>query len=70
MILNVFLNNHDLNVDESVLTNPRRVGYGGLIRKHDGSRDVYSAVWFSFKVKSYLNCNIKKHAVWFGSVDF
>jgi len=26
-----------LNVDGSALTNPGKAGYGGLIRKHDGS---------------------------------
>jgi len=33
-------------------------------------RIVCGAVWFDFGAKSYMNCKIKKHAVWFGSVDF
>jgi len=34
-------------------------------------RGVRGAVWFGFMVKSHPNRrNIKKQAVWFGSVDF
>jgi len=33
-------------------------------------RGVCGAVWFGFKGKSHPNRKIKKHAVWFGSVDF
>jgi ribonuclease HI len=29
-----------LNVDENALTNPGKAGYGGLIRKHDGSFEL------------------------------
>jgi len=35
-----------------------------------GHRDVRGAVWFGFEHKSHPNREIKKHAVWFGSVDF
>jgi len=31
---------------------------------------VRGAVWFGFEGKSHPNRKIKKHAVWFGSVDF
>jgi len=34
------------------------------------TRGVRGAVWFGFEGKSHPNCKIKKHAVWFGSVDF
>jgi len=34
------------------------------------SRGVCGAVWFGFEGKSHPNHKIKKHAVWFGSVDF
>ena len=34
------------------------------------SRGVRGAVWFGFEQKSHPNREIKKHAVWFGSVDF
>jgi len=33
-------------------------------------RGVCSAVWFDFEGKSHLYRKLKKHAVWFGSVDF
>jgi len=33
-------------------------------------RGVSDAVWFGFERKSHLNRKLKKHAVWFGSVDF
>jgi len=33
-------------------------------------RGVRGAVWFGFEHKSHPNREIKKHAVWFGSVDF
>ena len=33
-------------------------------------KGVRGAVWFGFEHKSYPNHEIKKHAVWFGSVDF
>ena len=32
-----------------------------------GGRGV---VWFNFEDKSHSNCEIKKYASWFGSVDF
>jgi len=31
---------------------------------------VCGAVWFGFEGKSHPNGKIKKHAVWFGPVDF
>jgi len=34
------------------------------------ARGVRGAVWFGFEHKSHPNREIKKHAVWFGSVDF
>jgi len=34
------------------------------------TRDVCSAVWFGFEDKSHSNREIKKHAVWFSSIDF
>ena len=34
------------------------------------TRGVHGVVWFGFEHKSYPNCEIKKHVVWFGSVDF
>ena len=34
------------------------------------SRGVRGAVWFGFERKSHPNREIKKYAVWFGSVDF
>jgi len=34
------------------------------------TRDVRGAVWFGFEGKSHPNREIKKHAVWFGLVDF
>jgi len=33
-------------------------------------RGVRGAVWFGFEHKSHPNREIKKHAVWFGSIDF
>jgi len=33
-------------------------------------RGVRGAVWFGFEHKSHPYREIKKHAVWFGSVDF
>jgi len=33
-------------------------------------RGVCGAVCFGFKGKSHSNRKIKKHAVWFGSIDF
>ena len=36
----------------------------------DSIRGVRGAVWFGFEHKSHPNREIKKHAVWFGSVDF
>jgi hypothetical protein len=33
-------------------------------------RGVRGAVWFGFEAKSHLKHKIKKHVVWFGSVDF
>jgi len=33
-------------------------------------RGVCGAVWFGFEGKNLPNRKIKKHAVWFGSVDF
>jgi len=38
--------------------------------KTRGDRGVPGAVWFGFEAKSHPNRKIKKHAVWFGSVDF
>jgi len=37
---------------------------------HNRTRGVRGAVWFDFEGKSHPNRKIKKHAVWFGSVDF
>jgi len=34
------------------------------------TRSIRDAVWFGFEHKSHMNREIKKHAVWFGSVDF
>ncbi|AET01590.1 hypothetical protein MTR_8g017260 [Medicago truncatula] len=34
------------------------------------TRGVRSAVWFDFKHNNHPNRERKKHAVWFGSVDF
>ena len=34
------------------------------------TRGVGGAIWFGFEHKSHPNREIKKHAVWFGSVDF
>ncbi|AES98245.1 hypothetical protein MTR_5g066150 [Medicago truncatula] len=33
-------------------------------------RGVRGAVWFGFKHNNHPNRERKKHAVWFGSVDF
>jgi len=31
---------------------------------------VRRAVWFSFEIKSHTNHKIKKHAIWFGWLNF
>jgi len=36
----------------------------------DDTTGVRGAVWFGFESKSHPNRKIKKHAVWFGLVDF
>jgi len=33
-------------------------------------RGVHDVVWFGFESKNHSNRKIKRHAVWFGSVDF
>jgi len=41
-----------------------------LIFRTAKHRGVRGAVWFGFEHKSHSNREIKKHAIWFGSVDF
>jgi hypothetical protein len=43
----------------------------GLLNLELGiGRGVRGVVWFGFEAKSQPNRKIKKHAAWFGSVDF